>query len=263
MWRPFGCPAYAHLEKPKRDGKFPSKAVKCLLLGYAPGMKAYRLFNLKTRKIFALRHVTFDEADHVDNSIFPPEDTLHDTLQLQREDLLQNNNLEDPLPPDQQTSGSLKDSGSISNNSSDSSNNEDYPSGSTPEITPPANSESISFPPTRRSESQVSQIPIKTKVEQIVLPIPSIAKASVPSTAPITSCSCPTPPVSFRQSMGPPPAPKRPNLPAAHIVAGSRHLSRTVVLERRNAAFIKATDEHNQSLKIVIGVDSILSPGIH
>jgi hypothetical protein len=248
MWRPFGCPAYAHLEKPKRDGKFASKAVKCIMLGYAPGMKAYRLFNLRTRKIFASRHVTFDEAGHIDNSIFPPEDNLHDPSQSQWEDLLQDDNLEDPLQPDQQISGSISD------NSSDSSDDEDYPSASAPQI-PTANSESISVPPTRRSEPRISRIPIKTKiiqVEQIVPPIPSITKVSVPSTAPSTRLTAsrvrPTPPVNSRQSMGPPPAPKRPSTPPTRFVAGSRRSSRTVVPQRKNADFIKATDQHNQKL---------------
>ena len=56
-FRPFGAPAYALVPKDKRDGKFGSKGIKSILLGYAPGKKAYRLLNIQTKKVFRSRHV--------------------------------------------------------------------------------------------------------------------------------------------------------------------------------------------------------------
>jgi hypothetical protein len=177
MWRPFGCPAYAHLEKPKWDGKFSGKAVKCSLMGYAPGMKAYRLFNLKTEKIFASRHVMFDEAGHIDTSIFSLGDNLHDPSQSKWEDLLQNNNLEFSSDPNQQISGSL--SGSISDSSSD----DGYcPLASVLIVPLTGNIESISMAPYRKSELCNSHILTRVKVGPMISAIPSPAKA--PSSAP-------------------------------------------------------------------------------
>ena len=266
MWRPFCCPAYAHLEKPKRDGKFSGKAVKCSLLGYAPGMKAYRLFNLKTKKIFASRHVTFDEAGHIDTSIFSPRDNLHNPSQSQWEDLLQNNDLEFSSDPNRQISGSLDDSGSISDSSSD---DEYYPPTSAPLIPLTGNLESISMVPSRKSEPRNSRIPTRVKVEPTIPAIPPPAKApsaptmisaipspaKAPSPAPTAQPkatilrSRPTPAVSSRQSMGPPPAPTRPSSPPARFVAGTRRSTRVAIPQRRNAEFIKATDHHAQRLE--------------
>jgi len=219
MWRPFGCPAYAHLEKPKRDGKFSGKAVKCSFLGYTPGMKAYCLFNLKTKKIFASRHVTFDEAGHIDTSIFSPGDNLHDPSQSQW-DLLQNNDLELSSDPNQQISGSLNDSGSISDSSSDDGY---YPPASAPLVPLMGNLESISMAPSRKSEARNSCIPTRVKVEPTISVIPPPAKAPSPAPTaqpkPTTLHSQPVPAVSSRQSMGPPPAPTQPTSPA-RFVAG-------------------------------------------
>lgn len=65
FFHPFGCPTYALVPKDKRVGKFGSKARKCVMLGYAPGKKAYRLLDTDTRKIFSSRHVKFDgERQH-------------------------------------------------------------------------------------------------------------------------------------------------------------------------------------------------------
>ena len=59
-YRPFGCPAYAHIPKEKRT-KLDSKTRKCIMMGYEPGTKAYRLWDPKCKCMFTSRDVIFDE----------------------------------------------------------------------------------------------------------------------------------------------------------------------------------------------------------
>ena len=57
--RVFGCLAYAtnvHVSH-----KFDHRAITCIYIGYPIGQKAYKLFNLSTRKIFTSRDVHFHE----------------------------------------------------------------------------------------------------------------------------------------------------------------------------------------------------------
>ena len=59
--RIFGCPTYAHVN----DGKLEPKAMKCIFLGYATGVKGYRLWCTKkgrTPKFIISRDVAFDES---------------------------------------------------------------------------------------------------------------------------------------------------------------------------------------------------------
>ena len=58
--RVFGALAYAHVKKDKLD----ARVVKCLFLGYAEGVKGYRLWRLdpKPFKLIISRDVTFDET---------------------------------------------------------------------------------------------------------------------------------------------------------------------------------------------------------
>ena len=58
--RIFGCPAYAHVN----DGKLEPRARKCIFLGYADGVKGYRLWCLdgKSPRCIISRDVTFDES---------------------------------------------------------------------------------------------------------------------------------------------------------------------------------------------------------
>lgn len=55
----FGCPAYMHVN----DEKLESRAKKCIFLGYASGVKGYRLWNFdsKSPKFVISRDITFDE----------------------------------------------------------------------------------------------------------------------------------------------------------------------------------------------------------
>lgn len=61
----FGCPAYAHV----RDGKLEPRAKKCIFLGYATGVKGYRLWctDQKTPGLIISRDVTFNEAASLDS----------------------------------------------------------------------------------------------------------------------------------------------------------------------------------------------------
>ncbi|RVW79759.1 Retrovirus-related Pol polyprotein from transposon TNT 1-94 [Vitis vinifera] len=56
----FGCPAYAHVS----GGKLEPRAMKCIFLGYATGVKGYRLWCTEDRtpKFIISRDVTFDES---------------------------------------------------------------------------------------------------------------------------------------------------------------------------------------------------------
>lgn len=56
----FGCPAYMHVN----EGKLEPRAKKCIFLGYALGVKGYRLWcpDPKSPKFVISRDVTFDES---------------------------------------------------------------------------------------------------------------------------------------------------------------------------------------------------------
>ncbi|GKV29673.1 hypothetical protein SLEP1_g59547 [Rubroshorea leprosula] len=57
--RIFGCPVYAHV----RDGKLEPRAVKCVFLGYASGVKGYKLWCVQKSPQFLMSiDVTFDES---------------------------------------------------------------------------------------------------------------------------------------------------------------------------------------------------------
>eukprot|EP01018_Ginkgo_biloba_P003801 Gb_04010 [translate_table: standard] len=58
--RIFGCVTYAHVPDEKRS-KLEDKSVKCIHIGYSEVSKAYKLFDLKKRKIILNRDVVFDE----------------------------------------------------------------------------------------------------------------------------------------------------------------------------------------------------------
>ena len=45
--KPFGCPAYARVD----NGKLEPRALKCVFLGYKPGMKGYKLWISELKKM--------------------------------------------------------------------------------------------------------------------------------------------------------------------------------------------------------------------
>ena len=66
--RIFGCLAYAHVPKEKRDSKWDERAVACIFVGYSETQKAYRLLELNNPKnvIFA-RDVVFAKLEKCAN----------------------------------------------------------------------------------------------------------------------------------------------------------------------------------------------------
>jgi hypothetical protein len=54
----FGCTAYAHVDNRKLE----PRTIKCIFLGYGSGVKAYKLWNPETKRIFMSRNVGFNEA---------------------------------------------------------------------------------------------------------------------------------------------------------------------------------------------------------
>lgn len=58
--RVFGCDAYAYVPKDEQ-GKFDTKARKCILVGYGEETKGYRLNDITARKILYSRDVQFNE----------------------------------------------------------------------------------------------------------------------------------------------------------------------------------------------------------
>jgi len=60
--RIFGCKAMAHIPTEKRQ-KWDQKSRECIFVGYLENSKGYRLFDIKTNKVFKSRDVIFLEKD--------------------------------------------------------------------------------------------------------------------------------------------------------------------------------------------------------
>ena len=57
----FKCTTYMHVPKEKRQ-KLDNKSSKCIFLGYSEVSKAYKVYELKTKKLHMSRDVIFDEG---------------------------------------------------------------------------------------------------------------------------------------------------------------------------------------------------------
>ncbi|KAF0688846.1 hypothetical protein As57867_019533, partial [Aphanomyces stellatus] len=58
--RPFGCTAFAFIDKAKR-AKLDPRAIKCVFVGYASQHKSYRLIDCDSGQLIQCRSVTFTE----------------------------------------------------------------------------------------------------------------------------------------------------------------------------------------------------------
>ncbi|KAF0713472.1 Aste57867_4318 [Aphanomyces stellatus] len=81
--RPFGCTAFAFIDKAKRT-KLDPRATKCVFIGYASQHKSYRLVDCESGQLFECRSVKFTEdfvpvdqmTVHVDDQVttHPPQE---------------------------------------------------------------------------------------------------------------------------------------------------------------------------------------------
>jgi hypothetical protein len=67
-FHPFGCIAYTLIPKDKHPIKHSPKSVKCIILGYTAGQKAYKLLDVASHKVFSSCYVIFNEG-----GTLPPE----------------------------------------------------------------------------------------------------------------------------------------------------------------------------------------------
>ncbi|GJS34095.1 retrovirus-related pol polyprotein from transposon TNT 1-94 [Tanacetum coccineum] len=58
--RVIGCLCFATVTKPHKD-KFAPRSIKSVLIGYPPGQKGYKLYDLQTQEVFCSRDVSFQE----------------------------------------------------------------------------------------------------------------------------------------------------------------------------------------------------------
>jgi hypothetical protein len=71
----FGCDAYVHVPKENKS-KLDKKAEKCIFIGYKDGLKGYKLWNPKTKKVVYSRDVVFREMKDVKHEVLPSKEEL-------------------------------------------------------------------------------------------------------------------------------------------------------------------------------------------
>jgi hypothetical protein len=74
--RVFGCIAFVHVPKEKRR-KLDDKSIKCILLGYEPGTKVYRLYEPITRRVIKSRDVIFIETVPAVSTVNEKDENVH------------------------------------------------------------------------------------------------------------------------------------------------------------------------------------------
>jgi hypothetical protein len=67
----FSCDAYVHVPKENRS-KLNNKDEKCVFIGYKYGVKGYKIWNPKTKKIVYIWDVVFREVKYVPKQEFLP-----------------------------------------------------------------------------------------------------------------------------------------------------------------------------------------------
>ena len=79
--RVWGCEAYAHVPKEHRS-KFDAKAVKCTLIGYSEGCKAWRLWDMQRRRLIVSRDVVFNENHKTVTDMITAESVQQNTVMI-------------------------------------------------------------------------------------------------------------------------------------------------------------------------------------
>ena len=82
--RIFCCPAYSHVD----NGKLEPRSLKCIFLGFKPGVKGYKLWCLKLKKFIVTRDVIFDEVSmlsDLSSNLSPDEVKQKSSMQVEVE----------------------------------------------------------------------------------------------------------------------------------------------------------------------------------
>ena len=82
--RIFGCPAYSHVD----NGKLEPRSLKCIFLGFKPGVKGYKLWCPELEKVIVSRDVIFDEVSmlsDLSSNLSPDEVKQKSSMQVEVE----------------------------------------------------------------------------------------------------------------------------------------------------------------------------------
>ena len=82
--RIFGCPAYSHVD----NGKLEPRSLKCIFLGFKPGVKGYKLWCPELKKVIVSRDVIFDEVSmlsDLSSNLSPDEVKQKSSMQVEVE----------------------------------------------------------------------------------------------------------------------------------------------------------------------------------
>ncbi|GKA24642.1 retrovirus-related pol polyprotein from transposon TNT 1-94 [Tanacetum coccineum] len=87
--RVIGCLCFATVTKPHKD-KFAPRSIKSVLIGYPPGQKGYKLYDLQTHEVFCSRDVSFQENVFPFKKDFISSEVPSNTQQWPMEDVVSN-----------------------------------------------------------------------------------------------------------------------------------------------------------------------------